>query len=140
MGKGRQIGDDPGEADLLGAVFGVLVVDAKTQRVFNRFQSDFNNERPHEALGQKTPVSVYKKSNRKYPNKLPEIEYPEHYKIRHIHRGGGLKWGNKEMYFSSVLAGEYVGLTEVDNGIWNIYFSFYPVAVLDERTFVIKSL
>jgi transposase InsO family protein len=113
---------------------------AAQQLVFDRFQGYFNNDRPHGALGQNTPASVYTASNRKYPDKLSAIEYPHHYQIRHVHRGGGLKWGNKEMYFSSALAGEYVGLTEVDNGIWNIYFSFYPVAILDERTFTIKSL
>jgi transposase InsO family protein len=113
---------------------------AAQQREFDRFQGYFNNDRPHAALGQNPPTSVYKKSNRKYPEKLPAIEYPAHYKVRHVHRGGGLKWGNTETYFSGTLAGEYVGLTEVDNGIWHIYFSFFPVAMLDERTFTIKSL
>lgn len=113
---------------------------ADQQRVFDRFQHYFNNERPHEALGQKVPAKVYRKSERKYPKTLPIIEYPNNYKIRHIHQGGGLKWRNKEMYFSSTLAGEYVGLTEIDDGIWNIYFSFYPLAILDERMFTIKSL
>jgi transposase InsO family protein len=113
---------------------------AAQQRVFDWFCDYFDNDRPHEAWGQKTPASKYKKSNRKYPNKLPDIEYPEHYQIRRIHQGGSLKWGNKEMYFSSVLAGEYVGLTEVDNGLWTIYLSFYPVAILDERTFTFISL
>ena len=113
---------------------------ADQQRVFDRFQHYFNNERPHEALRQNVPARVYRKSVRKYPKTLPIIEYPKNYKIRHIHRGGSLKWRNKEMYFSSTLAGEYVGLTETDDGIWNIYFSFYPLAILDERMLTIKSL
>ena len=113
---------------------------SEQQRVFDRFQSYFDNERPHEALGQRPPATAYRKSERKYPGKLASIDYPEHYKTRHIHRGGGLKWQNKEVYFSSALAGEYVGLTEVDNGIWRIYFSFYPVCNLDERTFSFKPL
>lgn len=113
---------------------------SEQQRVFDRFQSYFDDERPHEALGQKPPATAYRKSERKYPGKLAAIEYPGHYKTRHIHQGGGLKWQNKEVYFSSALAGEYVGLTEIDNGIWRIYFSFYPVCNLDERTFSFKSL
>lgn len=112
---------------------------AAQQREFDRFQEYFNTDRPHAALGQNTPASVYKKSNRRYPEKLPLIEYPAHYKVRRIHQGGGLKWGNTETYFSGTLAGEYVGLTEAGNGIWNIYFSFFPVAILDERTFTFKS-
>jgi putative transposase len=110
------------------------------QGVFDRFQYYFDNERPHEALGQQTPAAVYRKSERKYLAKLPAIEYPKHFKIRHIHSGGVLKWQNKEIYFSGSLAGEYIGLTEIDNGIWKIYFSFYPVCTLDERTFSFSTL
>ncbi|MFZ7104876.1 MAG: DDE-type integrase/transposase/recombinase [Peptococcaceae bacterium] len=110
------------------------------QRIFNRFQYDFDNERPHQALGQKTPATVYRVSDREYPKRLPAIEYPDFYKVRHIHNGGSLKWKNKEIYLSSALAGEYIGLTEIDNGIWNIYFSFYPVCILDERTLTIRNL
>ena len=110
------------------------------QRVFDRFTSYFDHERPHEALGQQTPASVYRKSERPYPEKLPAVEYPGNYIIRHIHKGGGLKWKNREIYLSEVLAGEYIGLTETDNGIWKIYFSFYPIALLDERTWLIHSL
>ena len=110
------------------------------QRVFNRFMDYYNNERPHEALEQKTPGTAYQKSVRSYPDKLPVIEYPDHYKTRHIHRGGTIKWRNKELYLSGTLAGEYVGLTEVDNGMWKIYFSFVPIALIDETTLTIQSL
>jgi putative transposase len=108
------------------------------QRVFDRFTVYFDDERPHEALGQKPPASVYRRSERQYPKKLPVIEYPTSYKIRHVHRGGTLKWQNKEIYLSGVLAGEYIGLTEVDNDIWKIYFRFYPVGLLDARSFTLK--
>lgn len=110
------------------------------QSVFDKFCVSFDNVRPHEACGQKPPATVYRKSNRKFPGKLPDIEYPLSYKVRHVHNGGGLKWQNKEIYFSSALAGEYIGLTEIDNGIWKIFFSFYPVCLLDERTLTIKPL
>lgn len=113
---------------------------AAQQRAFDCFRINFDNERPHEALGQKAPSTVYRRSERKYPNKLPGIEYPETFKVRHIHNGGTLKWKNRELYFSGALAGEYVGLTEIDNGIWKIYFSFYPLCILDERSLTIKSL
>jgi transposase InsO family protein len=110
------------------------------QRVFDKFRLIFDYERPHEAWGQRPPAAVYRKSKRKYPEKLSEIEYPRSYKVRHVHHGGGLKWRSKEIYFSGVLAGEYVGLTEIDNGIWKIFFSFYPVCLLDERTMTLKPI
>ena len=110
------------------------------QEVFDRFRHYFDNERPHEALGQQVPAAVYRKSIRGYPDKVPDIEYPDHYKKRHVHTGGTIKLRNKEIYLSGTLAGEWVGLTEVDNGIWNIYFSFFPIARLDEHTLTVKSL
>ena len=110
------------------------------QRIFDRFRIDFVNERPHEACGQKPPVTVYRRSERKYSEKLTAIEYPGFYKIRHVHSGGALKWQNKEIYLSSVLTGEYIGLVEIDNDIWKIYFSFYPVCTLDVRTFTLQPI
>ncbi len=41
------------------------------QRALNRFRRSFNEERPHEALGQRTPASVYRASPRAYPAALP---------------------------------------------------------------------
>jgi transposase InsO family protein len=43
------------------------------QRAFNLFRYEFNHERPHEALGQKPPASIYNPSKRTYPTKLPEL-------------------------------------------------------------------
>jgi transposase InsO family protein len=110
------------------------------QKVFDRFTAYFDYDRPHEALGQKTPASVYRRSDRKYPKKLSGIDYPGNYKTRHVHQGGAIKWQNKEIYLSGVLAGEYIGLTEVDNDIWKIYFSFFPICLLDARTLTLKSI
>jgi transposase InsO family protein len=108
------------------------------QREFDRFRIYYNNERPHEACGQKPPATVYRESERRYPSRLLAIEYPGSYEVRHVHSGGALKWQNREIYLSSVLTGEYIGLEEIDNDIWKIYFSFYPVCILDARTFILR--
>jgi hypothetical protein len=113
---------------------------AAQQREFDRFRIYFDNERPHEACGQKPPATVYRRSERGYPTKLPDIEYPGFYRVRHVHSGGALKWQNKEIYLSSVLIGEYIRLDQIDNDIWKIYFSFYPVCILDAGTFTLKPL
>lgn len=109
------------------------------QRAFDRFQAIYNNDRPHEALGQRAPWLFYRRSVREYPQKMPEVEYPQSYSIRHVKESGCFKWRNEELYLSGALAGESVGLKETDNGVWTIYFSFYPVGILDDRTFTIKS-
>lgn len=104
------------------------------QRAFNRFRSVFNNDRPHEALGQKTPASIYRSSVREYPSQLPEVEYPGNFSVRQVKHSGCFKWQNQELYLSGTLGGELIGLKEIDNGLQKIYFSFYPVGILDERT------
>ncbi|OGO42147.1 MAG: hypothetical protein A2137_02900 [Chloroflexi bacterium RBG_16_58_8] len=109
------------------------------QKAFDRFRTAYNHERPHEALGQKPPVSVYQHSAREYPARLPDIEYPQNFRIRQVKQGGSFKWQNHELYLSGALAGELVGMKEIGNGIWQIYFSFYPLGILDERTLLIRS-
>jgi putative transposase len=107
------------------------------QRAFDRFQTSFNTERPHEALGQQTPATLYRRSSRDYPAKLAEIEYGVNYQVRQVKDNGGLKWKGRELYLSGALAGERVGLKAIADGLWRIYFSFYPLGILDERTFKI---
>jgi putative transposase len=91
------------------------------QRRFNSFQRTFNQERPHEALGQETPASVYQPSTRPFPERLPPIEYPNHYETRRVSNNGGIRWNSHWVNVSNVLGGEYVGLEEVDNDLWNVY-------------------
>src|SRR5271157_4285031 len=112
---------------------------SEQQRAFDRFRAEFNNERPHEALGQKPPVSVYHRSARVYPAKLVEVDYPQHFSVRQVKNSGCFKWQGQELYLSGALAGERIGLKQIDNSTWNIYFSFYPLALLDERTLMITS-
>jgi len=92
------------------------------QRRFNTFQRTYNQERPHEALGQQTPASVYQPSARTFPERLPPIIYPDHYEIRRVSNNGGIRWNSNWVNVSHVLGGELVGLEEVDNDLWNVYF------------------
>jgi transposase InsO family protein len=111
------------------------------QKAFDRFRADYNNERPHEALDQKTPASVYRASPRSYPDKIPAIEYPEHFEVRRVSRNGGIRWhhssatgpNNGWVNISHVLAEESVGLDEVDDGIWSVYFGPVLLGRFDER-------
>lgn len=104
------------------------------QRAFDRFRASYNLERPHEALGQKPPASIYRMSSRQYPARLEPVEYPRSFKERRVLHGGTIKWRGEEIYLSSVLGGEVVGLKQVHNAIWQIYFSFYPLGLIDDAT------
>jgi len=64
---------------------------AAQQRRFNRFRTEYNEERPHEALDQQTPASVYEHSPREMPAKLPPLEYPDRFEVRYFSANGGIR-------------------------------------------------
>jgi len=105
------------------------------QERFDRFVHVYNSERPHEALGQRPPASVYAQSLRQMPKKLPDPEYPLHDATLRVHPSGDL-WLTKRDYFrvSSVLARELVGVREIDDGRWLITFMQLDLGHYDCRT------
>lgn len=104
------------------------------QQMFEGFKYEYNFERPHEALGQKSPSSVYVPSSRTYPAKMPEVEYDEGVTVRRVRRQGFIRWGGKQIYLSQALAYETVALEQTDDHLWEIRFSSYRLAKLNEKT------
>lgn len=100
---------------------------------FDRFVHDFNHERPHEALGQKRPSTIYTPSTRPYPESLPPIEYPGHLEIRKVDDRGTIRWKNEKLFLSHTLNGEFVGLEEIDDGAWSLFYGSTLLARFDER-------
>ena len=103
------------------------------QTRFNRFRDEYNDERPHEALNQETPASVYRPSRRALPQKLAPVEYPGHFEVRLVSRNSGIRWKHHWVCVTHTLAGEYVGLDEVDDGLWDVYFGPMKLGRMDER-------
>jgi putative transposase len=110
------------------------------QRKFDVFRQEYNHERPHEALNQETPASLYTPSPRPYPAKTPRLEYPAHYEMRLVSDNGGIRWNNNWVNVSCCCAGEYVGLEEIDDGIWEIYFGPLKLGRLLEQHMRIEDL
>ena len=108
---------------------------ADQQRVFDRFRRVYNDERPHEALGQKPPGTVYTASPRRYPVALREPEYPAGMAVRSVRQNGSLKWKGAEPYVGAPLAGERVGLEELGDGRWRVYFAELPLGVIEGERF-----
>jgi putative transposase len=110
---------------------------AKTRRAqqykFDRFRQEFNFERPHEALDMQTPASRYASSPRQLPDKLPPLEYPDRFEVRYVSANGGIRWNHQWVNVSICCAGEYVGLEEIDEGVWNVYFGPLKLGRLLER-------
>ena len=103
------------------------------QKRFDAFQLEFNTERPHESIGMKRPADLYRPSLRTFPSKLAPIEYPGHFEVRRVSRNGGIRWKTGWLSVSHPLIDEYVGLEEVDDGIWNLYFGSLLLGRFDER-------
>jgi transposase InsO family protein len=106
---------------------------ADQQKRLNGFRVEYNEERPHEALGQETPASVYVSSPRAFPRSLPGIDYPGHFEVRRVSRNGGVRWKKNWLNVSHALAEEYVGFEEVDDGVWSLHFGPLLLARFEER-------
>ena len=92
------------------------------QKVLSTFRHDYNWVRPHEALGGALPSDLYRPSARPYPRRMVSITYPSHYETRLVSRNGGIRWFNQWVNVSHLLAEEYVGMEEVDAGLFDVYF------------------
>jgi putative transposase len=103
------------------------------QESFDHFRREYNEDRPHEALGQRPPNEFYQPSHRPYPKRLPPLEYPGHYEVRSVHPGGEIKWQGRYLFLSEALGGERVGLEEYDDGLWAVYFAGQRLARFDEQ-------
>lgn len=97
---------------------------------FSRFISEFNEERPHEALDMRPPAELYAPSSRAYAG-LPEIEYPFHDKDILVTACGRICMHRKKINLSTVLAGQKLGIKEVDDDIWLVSFMHYDLGYID---------
>jgi transposase InsO family protein len=104
------------------------------QRELDRFRHDYNQVRPHEALAMQTPASVYEPSPRPYPERLPDVNYPDTMLVRTIKSHGHFRWKKQDVFLSEVLWGEPIGLLPVDDHRFTVYFTHLPLAQFDART------
>jgi hypothetical protein len=103
------------------------------QRRFRRFRAEYNQERPHEALGQAVPATCYQPSGRAMPQRLPPLAYPGHAEIRRVDQNGWVSWQGTPLFVSVALARETVAFEEVDDGLWTLQFATVALARYDER-------
>lgn len=103
------------------------------QKRFDLFRFDYNNYRPHEAWGQDVPNNHYQPSNRMYVEKPVPPEYGIDYTVRHVRSNGEIKFNGMMYYVAQLLANQPIGLKEIADGQWNIYYSFKLLGTLDLR-------
>lgn len=100
------------------------------QERFDVFIAEFNTERPHEALAMRTPAEAYAPSPRRYEG-LPDVAYPLHDRDILVTACGRICMMRKKINLSTVLAGQRVGIKQVDDGIWLVSFMAYDLGYID---------
>ncbi len=97
---------------------------------FDAFLREFNTERPHEALAMRCPAELYTASPRHYDG-LPELQYPWHDRDILVTACGRICMHRKKINISTVLAGQKLGIKEVDDAIWLVSFMHYDLGYID---------
>ena len=103
------------------------------QKRFDCFRREYNEERPHEALGQQPPARYFAPSPRAYPPRLPEPEYPAEWRKHRICSGGKFRCSSDSLLFvSHALVGETIALEPIDERYARLWFGTYYLGVFDK--------
>lgn len=91
------------------------------RRRSTRWLASYNQERPHEALGQRTPTQVYRPSRRAYPERLPPLRYPARWEVRRVRNRGHIKWKGRLRFIGRAFVGQTVGLQPLETSLQAVY-------------------
>jgi len=103
------------------------------QRAFDLFRRQYNDDRPHQALQQRTPSSLYQCSERQLAKSLPQIDYPFADDMQRVDKHGRIQWGRRKIYISRALYGEDVGGWIIDDGRWEVCYGPVVLGYIDRK-------
>jgi transposase InsO family protein len=95
---------------------------ADQQRTFDLFRADYNERRPHEALGQSPPAKHYEPSLRPMPERPRPPEYGDELSVRWVGTSGCFKWKGAILPAPMLLGGQPLGLRQIDEDEWELYY------------------
>ena len=101
------------------------------QHRFDQFRDEFNQQRPHEALGQTAPAMHYTPSPRSYPARLEDPAYPSDYQERRVRHTDDIRWQREAVFLSETLSNEIVGIVETEEGDAQAYFGPLLLGLID---------
>jgi len=121
--------------DLKAACAKPSAYDLKAQqRRLNHFVKEYNNIRPHEALGMKTPANKHDFSTSPFPEKITEFHYDSKYKVLKVTKNGSIRWKSYYwVYVTAALMGKYVAIEDIGNGIWKVFYRNVLLGFFDEK-------
>jgi putative transposase len=114
-----------------------LTAKAQLARL-ERFRRTFNEERPHEALGQIPPAKVYHPSPRLWDGKLRSPEHWGATHIRLVHLSGSIKWQGRELFVSEVLRREHVGIFQIADDEYEVRYGALLLGYINGRNKLVR--
>src|SRR4030067_446840 len=81
---------------------------------------------PPSPSGSSSSASTPSSSSLAGPRSTP-YDYPSHYLVRRVSRCGTIRVLHNQVFVSNTLNEDSVGLEEVDDGIYDLYFCFYQI-------------
>jgi transposase InsO family protein len=106
---------------------------AEQQQRFDAFRAHYNEERPHEALGQAPPATRWQPSARTLPARLENPWYDADHEVRRVRPSGAIKWQGEDVFVGEALAGELIGLAEHESGRHIVRFCGRDLGVVDRN-------
>jgi transposase InsO family protein len=106
---------------------------SEQQLRFDAFRRHYNEERPHEALGQRPPAQLYAASSRTVSSSLGDPWYDADHQVRRIRSNGEIMWRGELLFLSEALIGELVGIAELETGDHVVRFCDLDIGLIDRR-------
>ena len=96
--------------------------------------NSYSGVRPHEALDLESPASVHQFSTRPYPEIIKAYDYNSNLKIMKVTQNGAIRWKSYHwIYLTATLKGKYVGVEDIGNGIWRVFYRNVFLGYFDEN-------
>lgn len=131
-------GDNAGHEQFHGCYQREVVADgandrAQMQRRSTRWLAQYNQERPHEALEQRTPAEIHRKSRRAYSEVLPQLKYRRGWEVRRVRNRGHIKWRGRLRFIGRAFVGQTVGLKMLEVKLHAVYLGPLLIGHLHEH-------
>lgn len=104
---------------------------AEQQARFDAFRRHYNEERPHEALGQRAPVELYGRSPHTMPARIEDPWYDADHQVRRVRSSGEIIWRGERTFISEALVGELIGIAELETGDHVVRFCDLDIGLID---------
>jgi transposase InsO family protein len=107
---------------------------ADQQSRFDAFRCEFNQERPHEALGQRQPAGFYCRSPRPFVEPVGDLAYGSEEQVRRVRSTGEIRWGGSLLFVSEAIVGETIGIRQRSDGHWFVRFADVALGLIDRSS------